>query len=105
MRASTQSVTARAPAKINIYLGVGPRRADGYHDLATVFHALRLSDDVIAQRDEQGAVSVECGPEAFEAEQPDECRAALARTLAFCRKHYATSVAPTGDPEQQVPGT
>jgi 4-diphosphocytidyl-2-C-methyl-D-erythritol kinase len=59
VRASTQSVTARAPAKINIYLGVGPRRADGYHDLATVFHALRLSDDVIAQRDEQGAVSVD----------------------------------------------
>jgi sugar phosphate isomerase/epimerase len=36
----------------------------------------------------QGAVSVECGPEAFEAEDPQACRAALARTLAFCRRHY-----------------
>ena len=30
-------VVARAPAKINLHLGVGPLRADGYHELATVF--------------------------------------------------------------------
>jgi 4-diphosphocytidyl-2-C-methyl-D-erythritol kinase len=40
------SVTARAPAKINLQLAVGPRRADGYHDLMTVFHAISLFDDV-----------------------------------------------------------
>lgn len=59
MRASTHSVTARAPAKINIHLGVGPLRPDGFHDLATVFHALRLSDDVIAARGESGQVTVD----------------------------------------------
>lgn len=59
MRASTQSVTARAPAKINIYLGVGPRRRDGFHGLATVFHALRLSDDVVAERTDPGPVTVD----------------------------------------------
>lgn len=59
VRASTQSVTVRAPAKINVYLGVGPLRPDGFHGLATVFHALQLSDDVVAERDEPGRVSVE----------------------------------------------
>lgn len=59
MRVSTQSVTARAPAKINIFLGVGAPRADGFHDLATVFHALHLSDDVIAERDDPGRVIVD----------------------------------------------
>lgn len=52
-------MTARAPAKINIHLGVGPRRADGFHDLATVFHALCLRDDVVATSTDSGEVTVE----------------------------------------------
>ena len=39
-------MTVRAPAKINLQLAVGPRRADGYHDLVTVFQAISLYDDV-----------------------------------------------------------
>src|SRR5450755_2755553 len=36
----------RAPAKINLQLAVGPRRADRYHDLVTIFQAISLYDDV-----------------------------------------------------------
>jgi 4-diphosphocytidyl-2-C-methyl-D-erythritol kinase len=36
----------RVPAKLNLQLAVGPRRADGYHDLVTVFHAVSLFDEV-----------------------------------------------------------
>jgi len=39
-------VTARVPAKVNLQLAVGPPRADGYHDLVTVFHAVSLFDEV-----------------------------------------------------------
>jgi 4-diphosphocytidyl-2-C-methyl-D-erythritol kinase len=39
-------VTVRVPAKLNLQLAVGPRRADGYHDLVTVFHAVSLFDEV-----------------------------------------------------------
>jgi 4-diphosphocytidyl-2-C-methyl-D-erythritol kinase len=39
-------LTARAPAKLNLQLSVGPLRPDGYHDLATVFHAVSLFDEV-----------------------------------------------------------
>ncbi|MFC9893659.1 4-(cytidine 5'-diphospho)-2-C-methyl-D-erythritol kinase [Nocardia sp. NPDC127579] len=39
-------VTVRAPSKVNLHLGVGDLRADGYHDLTTVFQALSLSDDL-----------------------------------------------------------
>lgn len=46
-------VTARAPAKLNLHLGVGPLRPDGYHDLTTVFHAIGLYDEVtLAPADE-----------------------------------------------------
>jgi 4-diphosphocytidyl-2-C-methyl-D-erythritol kinase len=40
------SVTARVPAKINLQLAVGPLRADGYHGLVTVFHAISLFDEI-----------------------------------------------------------
>jgi 4-diphosphocytidyl-2-C-methyl-D-erythritol kinase len=39
-------VTVRVPGKVNLYLGVGDRRADGYHELTTVFHAVSLADDI-----------------------------------------------------------
>ena len=42
----TGSVTVRVPGKVNLHLGVGERRADGYHDITTVFHAVSLTDEV-----------------------------------------------------------
>jgi 4-diphosphocytidyl-2-C-methyl-D-erythritol kinase len=42
------SVTVRVPAKVNLQLGVGPLRDDGYHDLVNVFHAVSLFDEVTA---------------------------------------------------------
>ncbi|MCX6483601.1 MAG: 4-(cytidine 5'-diphospho)-2-C-methyl-D-erythritol kinase [Mycobacterium sp.] len=44
--APTGSVTVRVPGKVNLYLGVGDLRADGYHELTTVFHAVSLADDI-----------------------------------------------------------
>lgn len=44
------SVTVRAPAKINLHLSVGPLRADGFHDLRTVFQAVGLYDELTARR-------------------------------------------------------
>ena len=42
----TGSVTVRVPGKVNLYLAVGDRREDGYHELSTVFHAVSLLDQV-----------------------------------------------------------
>jgi 4-diphosphocytidyl-2-C-methyl-D-erythritol kinase len=42
----TGSVTVRVPGKVNLYLAVGDRRADGYHELTTVFHAVSLVDEI-----------------------------------------------------------
>jgi 4-diphosphocytidyl-2-C-methyl-D-erythritol kinase len=38
----------RVPAKINLCLGVGPVRDDGFHPLATVYQAVGLHDEVRA---------------------------------------------------------
>ncbi len=45
-----QSVTVRAPAKVNLELRVGPSRQDGFHDVATVFQAVSLYDEVSVAR-------------------------------------------------------
>ncbi|MGF2951094.1 4-(cytidine 5'-diphospho)-2-C-methyl-D-erythritol kinase [Mycobacterium sp. THU-M116] len=42
----TGSVTVRVPGKVNLYLAVGDRREDGYHELTTVFQAVSLIDEV-----------------------------------------------------------
>ncbi|MCS4489986.1 4-(cytidine 5'-diphospho)-2-C-methyl-D-erythritol kinase [Corynebacterium sp. ES2794-CONJ1] len=42
-------VTAKAQGKVNIHLGVGPIRDDGYHELSTVFMALDLSDTITVE--------------------------------------------------------
>ena len=51
-------VTVRVPAKLNLQLAVGPPRADGYHDLVTVFHAVSLFDEVTAEPAARDGVTV-----------------------------------------------
>ncbi|WP_203336274.1 4-(cytidine 5'-diphospho)-2-C-methyl-D-erythritol kinase [Nocardioides limicola] len=42
------SITVRAAAKVNLHLGVGAPRPDGYHPLHTVYTTIGLHDDVTA---------------------------------------------------------
>ncbi|HQR80443.1 MAG TPA: 4-(cytidine 5'-diphospho)-2-C-methyl-D-erythritol kinase, partial [Actinomycetota bacterium] len=50
------AVLVETPAKINLHLGVGPVRADGYHELATVFQALDLVDELTALPQASGII-------------------------------------------------
>jgi len=52
------AVRARAPAKINLALHVGPRQADGFHEVATVYQAVDLYDEVVVEVRADGVVSV-----------------------------------------------
>ena len=46
----SNSVTVRVPAKVNLQLSVGPREADGFHNLVSVFQAISIFDDVTVRR-------------------------------------------------------
>lgn len=52
------SVTVRVPGKVNLYLGVGDLRDDGYHELTTVFHAVSLFDDVTVRNADVLSVAI-----------------------------------------------
>ncbi|MFF7446248.1 MULTISPECIES: 4-(cytidine 5'-diphospho)-2-C-methyl-D-erythritol kinase [unclassified Streptomyces] len=57
------SVTVRVPAKVNVQLAVGAARPDGFHDLANVFLAVGLHDEVTATPADELRVTCE-GPDA-----------------------------------------
>lgn len=52
------AVTVRVPAKVNLQLAVGPVRPDGYHEIATIFHAVSLYDEVEVAPAERAVVTV-----------------------------------------------
>ncbi|MFP4522149.1 MAG: 4-(cytidine 5'-diphospho)-2-C-methyl-D-erythritol kinase [Fibrobacterota bacterium] len=48
-----------SPAKINLFLRVGGKRRDGFHEIETVFHSTDLCDEVFIS--ECDGISVRCG--------------------------------------------
>lgn len=57
--AAHTSVRVRVPAKVNLHLAVGPVRADGYHELTTVYHAIGLYDELTARRGDMLSLTME----------------------------------------------
>lgn len=47
-----RTITAQAHGKVNLHLGVGDLREDGYHELVTVFQSLSLFDTVTVTIDD-----------------------------------------------------
>ena len=52
------SVTASAPGKTNLFFAVGPLLEDGFHDVASVYLALDLREDVTVSPAETWSVTV-----------------------------------------------
>ncbi|MGW4228510.1 4-(cytidine 5'-diphospho)-2-C-methyl-D-erythritol kinase [Streptomyces sp. NPDC004980] len=81
----TRSVTVRVPAKVNAQLAVGAPRPDGFHDLANVFLAVGLYDEVtVTPADE---LRVTCsGPDAAQVPQ-DATNLAARAAIALAGRH------------------
>lgn len=84
-------VRVRVPAKINLALCVGPRRADGFHPLATVYQAVSLFDEVRATAADPGEFSVTVTGELADQVPVDDSNLAIqaARLLAAAVGHPA----------------
>lgn len=53
-------VVAWAPAKVNLYLEVLSRRADGFHELETLMAAVSLYDTLVFKEDPTGDILLRC---------------------------------------------
>ena len=53
-------IREHAPAKVNLVLQVGPRRADGLHEICSLFASLELADDLRLSASETGNDLVIC---------------------------------------------
>lgn len=82
---SGTEVTVRVPAKVNVQLAVGAARADGFHDLANVFLAVGLYDEItVTPADE---LRVTCaGPDAHQVPL-DTTNLAARAALALAERH------------------
>lgn len=46
-----------APAKVNLFLGIGSRREDGYHEATSILHAVALHDVLYMRRAREGRIA------------------------------------------------
>jgi len=56
-----RNLSVKAPAKINLYLKVMPKRPDGFHNIESIFQKIPLFDDItVIQSDLSNTCRVEC---------------------------------------------
>lgn len=84
-----QTVTVKAPAKVNLHLEVVRQRHDGYHEIETIFQAVSLFDTVEVTLSEQFAggepsISISVFPES--AAPADETNLCWQAARHFCRE-------------------
>lgn len=78
-RGTATSVRVEAPGKVNLFLSCGASGPDGYHELTTVFQAVRLIETVTARRqsaDRSGQITLSL-------DEPDESVPLDERNLAY----------------------
>ena len=92
------TVTLPAYAKLNLTLDILGKRADGYHELATVMQSVTLHDDVTVTLTECSGIVCRCGTL-----PGDESNLAVRAAKAF---FAGTGIAPRGlaiDVEKRIP--
>ena len=84
---SVTGVRVRVPAKINLALKVGARRADGFHPLATIYQAVSLYDEVVAEWAAADEFTVTVTGEGADQVPTDETNLAVRAARLLARVH------------------
>lgn len=80
----------KAPAKVNLYLGVGLAGPDGYHEVTTVLQAIGLADEVVLEP--TPGLSLTCLPDVGIPEADNLAHRAAATFAAACGREPAVAI-------------
>ena len=78
----TATTTLQCPAKLNLFLHITGRRADGYHSLQTLFQIIDLCDSLSLSPADDSSITLECSDAALTGPDNLVLRAALALRAA-----------------------
>lgn len=84
----TGAVAVTAPAKINLCLGVGPVREDGYHALATVYQAIGIYDQVTVTPADEVTVTMRASRRLSVEDVPTDTSNIAARAALVLAEHH-----------------
>ena len=96
---SADGVTVRAPAKLNLFLEVLGKRADGYHEIASLMLAVDRHDTLGFKEEPSGNILLQCDDPALSA-GPDNLVFRAARLL---QERGGVKMGATIDLRKQIP--
>jgi len=85
-------LTVRSAAKINLLLGVGAPRPDGFHTLVTVYQAISLYDDLAVAPADRLTVATEVAPYIDASHLPEPGHNIVDRAAAALAHHHGRPV-------------
>lgn len=83
-------LTRRAPAKINLGLHVLRKRADGYHDVETVYHRIGWADEITVEAAEE--LSMTCTDPALPTDDTNLCLQAARRLAGTVEGEHGAAI-------------
>ncbi len=75
-------VTVRSFAKINLGLGIGPSRPDGFHELRTVYQTIALHDIIRVQVKRGDGIEIRCADPRVPKDSSNTCWKIVERAMA-----------------------
>jgi 4-diphosphocytidyl-2-C-methyl-D-erythritol kinase len=77
----SMSVTVRSFAKINLGLAIGPKRADGFHDLRTVYQTIALHDVLQLSVKKGSGIEIRCADPRVPTNEANTCFKIIERVM------------------------
>jgi 4-diphosphocytidyl-2-C-methyl-D-erythritol kinase len=80
--AKPMTITVRSFAKINLGLRIGPRRADGFHELRTTYQTIGLHDVLRLSVQPGAGIEIRCANPRVPTDESNTCFSILERAMA-----------------------
>jgi 4-diphosphocytidyl-2-C-methyl-D-erythritol kinase len=96
-------LTVRTAAKINLLLGVGAPRPDGFHTLVTVYQAVSLYDDLTVAPADRLTVATQVAPYIDASHLPDSGHNIVDRAAAALADHHGRPVTADVRVDKSIP--